>query len=154
MLSPGDTAPDFSLEDHQGNTVTLDALLAGGRLVLMFYPQDFSPGCTAEACMVRDRHAELAAAGYTVATVNSTPRAVKSRFASAFRLPYVMLSDPGKKVAKRYDADGWLGLITDRVTYVINPDKTIADAVTATFNIGKHKELIEGLIATDDQSDS
>jgi len=143
MLNPGDRALPFELIDQHGSAVTLAGLLERGPLVLYFYPADFTPGCTKEACMVRDRHAELVEAGYSVAGVSPQPAASKRRFAERHALPFPLLTDPGKRVARAYDALGPLGLYTDRVSYRIAPDGTIADAVRAALNIARHEAFID-----------
>ena len=64
MKAIGDPAPDFALPDHEGRTVRLSDLLADGKVVLAFYPADFTPVCTAQACMMRDAHDRLTEAGF------------------------------------------------------------------------------------------
>ena len=70
MLGPGDTAPNFALPDQDGRIVTLDMLIESGHSILFFYPADFTPICTREACAFRDAYAELAAAGIAVAGIS------------------------------------------------------------------------------------
>ncbi|MEO1511154.1 MAG: peroxiredoxin, partial [Planctomycetota bacterium] len=71
MLQPGDTAPPFTLTDQNNEEHSLESLLRRGPLVLYFYPPDFTPGCTAQACAMRDRRADLEAAGATVVGVSA-----------------------------------------------------------------------------------
>ena len=147
MFKPGTPAPHFELIDQQGNTIGLSDLLERGPLLLYFYPADFTPGCTKEACTVRDRHAELLDAGYTVAGISPQPTESKRRFAERHGLRYPILADPGKRVAGAYDALGLLGLYTDRVSYRIEQDGTIADAVRAVLNIARHEAFIDRALA-------
>lgn len=149
MLAQESPAPDFTLPDHTGEGVSLDTLLERGPLVLYFYPADFTPLCTAEACSFRDTFADpdLESAGLSLAGVS--PQSVEShrKFRDKFDLGFPLLSDPDKTVIKAYKAAMPFGLGTRRVTYLIDPDKTIADAVEANFGLGKHTAFIERAIA-------
>ncbi len=147
MLKPGSTAPDFALEDAHGNTVTLDELLKQGPLILYFYPADFTPGCTKEACAIRDIHDDILATGLQVVGVSPQEGGSHQRFAEKYELPFPLLCDADKTVARAYDLDGPLGFGIRRGTYLVNPDKTIADAVLADIAIGKHLKFIENAMA-------
>ena len=141
MLKTGTTAPDFTLPDQDGNEVTLSEVLAKGPVLLYFYPADFTPGCTKEACMLRDAHADILDVGVTVIGVSAQDEASHSKFQQQHNLPYTLLADTGHKAAKLYDADGLFG-VTKRITYLINKDGTIDDAVNAMFRISAHEELL------------
>jgi peroxiredoxin Q/BCP len=142
MLKVGDTAPDFSLPDQDGRPQTLDALLAGGPLILFFYPADFSPVCTRQACEFRDGYADLAAAGISVAGVSPNSHASHRRFDDRHKLGYPLLADPDKAVIKAFGIDGPLGIGMRRATFLIGSDRTIQAAVRADFRLGPHRELI------------
>ena len=124
-LKAGDPAPDFSLSDHDGNTVRLSDL-AGERVILYFYPKAFTPGCTTQACDFRDRHDALAAAGYRLLGVSPDPPDRLARFRDEHGLPFPLLSDPDHETAAAYGAWGikknygkaYEGLI--RSTFVIS----------------------------------
>ncbi len=146
MLTAGDTAPDFTLPDAEGNDVTLASLLESGPIVLYFYPADFTPGCTAQACMVRDLHSDLTGAGLRVAGVSPQKPASHKRFAEKFRLPFTLLCDTDKGVAKRYGAVWPLGIAFRRVTYLVDRDRRIIDTVTADLNIARHKAFVRKAI--------
>ena len=111
-----------------------------------FYPADFTPGCTKEACSIRDIHDDLVAVGLTVAGVSPQDRDSHTRFREEYKLPFVLLSDPGKDAIKMYDVDGPLGIGVRRATFLIAQDRTIQDAVMADIMIGRHEEFINKAI--------
>ncbi len=146
MLTPGTPAPDFTLPDHDRRDRSLASLIADGPLVLYFYPADFSPACTAEACSFRAYDEELRGAGLSLAGISSTASGLHKKFREMFKLPFPLLADPGRKVTKAYDASMPFGLGTRRVTYLIDADGTIADGVEANFGVGPHTRFIERAI--------
>jgi len=146
MLRTGSKAPGFELPDETGRTVSLDALLADGPLILYFYPADFTPGCTKEACAIRDIHDDLEAVGLTVAGVSPQDSASHTRFRDEYELPFRLLSDIEKVAIKAYDVDGPFGVGVRRVTYLINEDGEIEDAMQADVLVGRHTEFIENAI--------
>lgn len=153
MLDNDVAAPDFSLPDDAGRTVTLSALLEQGPLILYFYPADFTPGCTREACSIRDIHGEIAAAGLTVVGVSPQDVATHARFRAEYGLPFTLLSDTDKSVIRAYDADGPFGIGVRRVTYLIDADGTIRDRVQADLLIGRHTEFVENAIRLRESGD-
>ena len=142
MLAAGSTAPSFELPGDDGEQHSLRSLLGNGPLILYFYPADFTPGCTREACSLRDIHSELVAAGLRVAGVS--PQDVDShvRFKSEYSLPFLLLSDPDKKVIQAYGADGPLGIGVRRITYLIDSSGRIEDAVQADIRVSRHEEFV------------
>ena len=142
MLTAGDKAPDFTLPDQTGQPVSLHALLEDGPVVLYFYPADFTPGCTKEACSIRDMHGEIAAAGMRVVGVSPQDADSHARFSAKHSLPFTLLADPDKKAVKAYGVDGPLGFGVRRATYLVGPDGIIRDAVLADLRIGRHEEFI------------
>lgn len=150
MLSPGDAAPNFTLTTDAGNPVSLTDLLAQGPLILYFYPADFTPVCTAEACMYRDAASELAAVGARVVGVSPQAAASKASFKAKHALNFTLLADPGNTVAKQYGASGWFGLPFGgrRITYLISPDAKILDSVVADFRVSKHADFVKRAIQT------
>jgi peroxiredoxin Q/BCP len=139
MLKPGSTAPEFELPDDQGVDTSLADLLQHGPLVLYFYPADFTPGCTLEACSIRDMHDDLVAAGLTVVGISPQSSASHARFRKAHNLPFVLLSDPRKIAINLYDVDGMFGIGVRRGTFLISQDGIIEDAVLADIWIARHK---------------
>lgn len=104
-LAPGDLAPDFTLDDQDGTPVTLSSL-RGGKVVLYFYPEAMTPGCTTEACDFRDNLASLQGAGYAVLGISPDPVARLAEFADAERLSFPLLSDEGAETARAWGAWG------------------------------------------------
>ena len=93
MLKKGDKAPSFEGIDQDGNTVRLEDF-SGRKLVLYFYPKDNTPGCTAEACDLRDNYERFLSMGYAVLGVSKDSAASHRRFIDKFSLPFPLVSDP------------------------------------------------------------
>ena len=148
MLDVGTRAPEFTLPDQDGRDVSLTTLLNRGPLLLYFYPADFTPGCTRQACAIRDLHAEIVAMGLTIAGVSPQPSARHLAFRERYRLPFTLLADPEKSVIQMYDVDGLLGFGVRRATYLIGPARHIRGAVLADFRIGAHANFIRRALAT------
>ena len=146
MLKPGAKAPEFVLENDAGEEVSLTDLLQDGPLILYFYPADFTPGCTKEACSIRDIHNDIQAVGLNVAGVSPQDPESHAKFRKAHDLPFTLLSDPDKDVIKMFDVDGMFGVGVTRGTFLISQDRTIQDAVVANVRIGRHQEFIEKAI--------
>ena len=143
MLNPGSKAPEFVLANDQGGETSLSDLLQSGPLILYFYPADFTPGCTKEACSIRDIHNDIQAVGLQVAGISPQDEDSHQRFRDEHDLPFILLSDPDKVVVKMYDVDGPFGVGVRRATFLINQDRTIQDAVQADVRIGRHQDFIE-----------
>jgi peroxiredoxin Q/BCP len=133
VLEPGDKAPPFTLPDQNGDPVKL-ADLRGQTVVLYFYPRADTPGCTTQACGVRDRGADYAAAGARVIGVSPDEVAAVKKFAEKFDLDFTLLADADHAVADAYGAwveksmygKKYMGV--QRATFLIGPDGTIAKA--------------------------
>jgi thioredoxin-dependent peroxiredoxin len=147
MLKSGTKAPQFELPDQDGRPRSLKSLLADGALILYFYPADFTPGCTKEACSFRDLHQDLLRAGLRIVGVSPQDTDSHRRFAEQHGLNFTLLSDPDKKVVKAYDVDGPLGFGVRRGTYLIARDGTINDSVLADLRIGAHEEFVRNAVA-------
>ncbi len=146
MLDVGSKAPEFILPNEEGTETSLTDLLADGPLILYFYPADFTPGCTKEACSIRDIHNDIQSVGLQVAGISPQDEDSHRRFREEHDLPFALLSDPGKVVIKMYDVDGPFGVGVRRATFLINQDRKIQDAVMADVRIGRHQEFIEKAI--------
>ena len=148
MLEKGAMAPEFDLPDQDGRRHSLKSLLADGPVVLYFYPADFTPGCTKEACSFRDLQQELVRAKLRI--VGVSPQDVDShrRFADRYHLNFLLLADPDKSVIKAYDLDGPLGFGVRRGTYLIGRDGRIQDSVLADLRIGAHEAFVRAAIAS------
>jgi peroxiredoxin Q/BCP len=145
VLSAGDLAPDFELLNQDGEPVRLSAL-RGRSVVLYFYPAAMTPGCTVQACAIRDRHADFEAAGAVVLGVSPDKPKRLRRFAGTFNLPFTLLSDPKHAVARDYGTWGARNslipqLITERTTFVIGPDGRVAE-VLRKVDPRRHDELV------------
>jgi thioredoxin-dependent peroxiredoxin len=147
MLRPGAEAPDFTLPDQDGQSRSLASLVVEGPLILYFYPADFTPGCTREACDLRDLHARIVATGLRVAGISPQSPESHRRFREAHALPFTLLSDEDKAVVRAYGVDGPLGIGVRRATFLIDARRRIADAVLADLRIGKHQAFVEQAIA-------
>ncbi|MEM7062285.1 MAG: thioredoxin-dependent thiol peroxidase [Cyanobacteria bacterium P01_B01_bin.77] len=129
-LQVGDPAPDFSLADADGNTVSL-AELQGKRVVLYFYPRDSTPGCTKEACAFRDNYEAYQAKDVVVLGVSADDAKSHQKFINKHNLPFPLLVDDGAEVATAYGSYGlkkfmgkeYMGI--SRSTFVIGPDGTL-----------------------------
>jgi peroxiredoxin Q/BCP len=143
MLKPGVKAPEFVLNNDEGAEVALSDLLKDGPLILYFYPADFTPGCTKEACSIRDIHNDIQSVGLTVAGISPQDEESHRKFREKHDLPFTLLSDPGKEVIRMYDVDGMFGVGVQRATFLISQDRTIQDAVVANVRISRHAEFIE-----------
>jgi thioredoxin-dependent peroxiredoxin len=143
MLRQGESAPEFSLPDSTGQTRSLESLLSPKGLVLFFYPGDFTPVCTREACMVEDLHAELAAAGCHVAGISPDDPETHERFRQRYSLSYPLLSDADKSVIRRYGVEGPFGIGVRRTTYLISSERRILEAVRSDFRVAPHARLVQ-----------
>ena len=143
MLAKGTKAPEFELPDQDGRRHTLKSLLRDGPLILYFYPADFTPGCTKEACTFRDLQKDLVAANLRVVGVSPQDAASHKRFAAKHDLNFPLLADPDKKAVKAYDVDGPLGFGVRRGTYLIGKDGRIEGSVLADLRIGEHEAFVK-----------
>lgn len=146
MLAPGTTAPDFTLPDQDGRSHRLAGLLQDGPLILYFYPADFTPGCTKEACDLRDLHTRILGAGLRVVGVSPQSPESHRRFRDEHGLPFTLLSDERKVAVHAYDVDGPFGIGVRRATYLIDREGRIVDAVLADLRIGRHQQFVERAI--------
>lgn len=139
MLTVGSHAPDFTLEDQNGQPVHLAERIGKNVIVLFFYPKDNSRGCTAEACAFRDSYEDFQDAGADVIGVSGGTTEAKQQFAAKNRLPFTLVSDPDGAVAQVYRiGKGPLGLWSGRVTYVIDRAGLIRHAFVSNVNMDAH----------------
>jgi peroxiredoxin Q/BCP len=147
MLKHGTQAPEFNLEDQDGKRHSLASLLRAGPLILYFYPADFTPGCTKEACSFRDLQKDLVAANLRVVGVSPQDAESHRRFAAKHGLNFPLLADPDKQAVKAYDVDGPLGFGVRRGTYLIGQDGKVLDSVLADLRISEHEAFVQRALA-------
>src|ERR1700742_847166 len=151
MIEQGEKAPDFELPDQDGRPVRLEDF-RGQRVVLYFYPKADTPGCTTQACGVRDRHADYAAANAVVLGVSPDPVAKVKKFHDKFSLDFALLADEDHGVAEAYGV--WVEksmygrkyLGNERTTFVIDSDGVVAD-VLRKVKPAEHDEQVLAALA-------
>ncbi|SRR6266404_2895616 len=126
MPKVGDKAPDFSVAASDGTTVHLKDYVGKGNIVLYFYPKDDTKGCTAEACGIRDTMEEFKGLNATVLGVSFDSVESHKAFIEKYKLPFVLLADTDKKVAKAYGVADDTSKVASRVTFVIDKNGKIA----------------------------
>jgi thioredoxin-dependent peroxiredoxin len=134
-LNVGDKAPAFSAADQNGNNISLAQFL-GKKVVLYFYPKDDTPGCTAEACDLRDNYARLMVQGYQVIGVSADPAAAHKKFIEKYSLPFPLVPDTDKKIIIDYGVWGpkkFMGRTFDgiiRTTFIIDTKGIIENIIS------------------------
>jgi peroxiredoxin Q/BCP len=146
MLKVGERAPEFTLPDDTSTDRSLTELLSSGAIVLYFYPADFTPGCTRQACVLRDLHQEIEKAGLRVVGISPQSPESHAKFRAKYNLPFVLLSDQHKAVIKMYGVNGPLGIAVRRASFLIDGGRRIRDVVLADFMIAKHAEFVRKAI--------
>jgi peroxiredoxin Q/BCP len=146
MLKTGERAPEFTLPDDTGKDRSLTDFLNAGATVLYFYPSDFTPGCTRQACALRDLQSELKNASLRVVGISPQSPETHAKFRSKYELPFALLSDHHKEVIKMYGVNGPLGFGVRRATYLIDGSRRIRDAILADFGIGRHVDFVRKAI--------
>lgn len=146
---PGDAAPDFSATTTDGKRVSL-ADYRGRKLVMYFYPMDDTPGCTKQACSLRDHNAEIVAKGAAVLGVSTQDEASHQRFTKKFSLNFPLLADTEGAVGRAYGTLGGGGLLSklksaagmaDRVTFIIDEQGRIAHVIDKP-DVANHAEEV------------
>ena len=129
----GDRAPDFTLPSLTGEPVSLESFFGKKNIVLYFYPMDNTPGCTAEACSFRDSYEVFQEAGAEVIGISSDSEKSHQQFAKQHRLPFILLSDLGGVVRKSYGVPATFGLLSGRVTYIIDKQGIVRHIFSSQF---------------------
>lgn len=143
-LSIGQKAPDFSLASTSGESISMSKDLKKKAFILYFYPKDFTPGCTAEACEFRDQFEAFRDLDVPVFGVSRDKMDSHLKFKKQHRLPFDLLSDVEGKVCKAYDALIPLIRMPKRVTYLIDEDHKIAGVFSDMFESKKHIQSMLG----------
>lgn len=146
-LTAGQSAPEFSLLNQSGEQTTLKSLLAHHRVLLYFYPKAMTPGCTVQACGLRDIKAELAAKNVVAVGVSTDPVKSLAKFTERDQLNFMLLSDPDHQLAEAFGVWGekkFMGKIYDgihRISFLIEQDGVISQ-VFDTFKTSNHHEVV------------
>ena len=125
MLAIGTKAPNFSLADQDGVIQTLSGSL-GHHVLVYFYPKDDTPGCSKEACVIRDRYGELERLGLRIFGISADTVESHKKFADKYSLPFRLLADPTRQTIARYEASG--PMFSKRISYLIDPEGTVVKA--------------------------
>ena len=150
MVEEGAVAPDFTLVSDAGERVTLSSL-RGSPVVLYFYPRNDTPGCTAQACELRDEYAQFEERGAVVLGVSPDDEASHARFKSKHSLPFTLLADQDHSVAEAYGVWGerqyagktYMGI--NRSTFVIDASGRVAAAMYSVKPQGHAEKVLEAL---------
>ena len=122
MMETGDKIPDIELKDQDGNAFELRSLI-GNAAVVYFYPKNFTPGCTKEACNFRDSYAEFEDLGAKVVGISSDSEESHSKFANKLDLPFTLLSDERKKAREAFGVkSNLLGMLPGRETFIFDKE--------------------------------
>jgi peroxiredoxin Q/BCP len=154
MIEPGDAAPDFTLPDQHGEPVTLSEL-RGRPVVLYFYPKADTPGCTAQACGVRDHAGDFERADAVVLGVSPDPPERLEKFDAKHDLGFTLLSDSDHAVAEAYGV--WIEKSmygrkfwgNERTTFVIDPDGDVVQVMRKVKPADHDARVLDALAATD-----
>ena len=145
-LKIGDKIPSFTSIDSKGNSFDIKEYI-GKPLVIYFYPKDDTPGCTIQACTFRDKYEDFKALGAEVIGISSDSLKSHQKFASRYKLPFILLSDFDKKIRIQFGVpNDFLGLIPGRATYVIDKNgvvQLIFDSTSAKIHIEKALEILK-----------
>ncbi|MBO5865643.1 MAG: thioredoxin-dependent thiol peroxidase [Bacteroidaceae bacterium] len=150
MLSVGDKAPELLGLDEQGNEIRISDF-KGKRLVVYFYPKDSTPGCTAEACSLRDGMAELASAGYAVVGVSADSAASHIRFKEKQQLNFPLVTDTERKTIeafgvwaeKKMAGRVYMGIV--RTTFIIDGNGVVEKVITKVDTKNAAKQILESI---------
>lgn len=147
-LKVGDKAPAFSAKDQNGKTIALKDL-KGKNIVLYFYPKDNTPGCTMEACSLRDEHQYLSKKNFVVLGVSADDEKMHKKFATKYELPFSLLADTDMAIIKAYDVWGtkqFMGRIYDgiiRTTFIINEKGIVSHVITDVKTKEHGKQILD-----------
>lgn len=147
-LSKGDKAPSFNAKDQNGNKVKLEDY-AGKKVALYFYPKDMTPGCTNQACNLRDHFSDLKKEGIVVLGVSPDDEKRHQKFIDKHELPFTLIADPEKEVINAYGIWGpkkFMGKEYDgvhRTTFLINEEGKIHDIITKPKTKAHAEEILE-----------
>jgi len=134
----GEKAPDFTLNNQDGKSVSLSDCTGINNVVLFFYPKDFSPGCTKQACSFRDSYEDFTDLGAVVIGISDDSVDSHKEFLDTYLLPFTLLSDPRGDVRSLYGATKGFGLLPGRYTFIIDKTGVVRHVFTSETNMQKH----------------
>jgi peroxiredoxin Q/BCP len=139
LLKQGDVLPDVTLTGAGNQPVRLKDLVGQKVLVVYFYPRDDSPGCTVQACGLRDQYEDFVAAGAEVVGISGDSVASHQGFAAKHRLPFVLLSDEKGQAREAFGVGAsFLGMLPGRVTFVVDRQGIVQDSFESQLRVGEH----------------
>ncbi len=139
LLKVGDKIPSFQLPDQSGQTVKIEDLIGKKNLVIYFYPKDYTPGCTAEACSFRDQYEIFKEHDAEVIGISSDGASRHESFAKSYKLDFILLSDTNKKVEQLFGIPRTLfGLLAGRVTFIADKKGIIRHVFNSKTQATKH----------------
>lgn len=139
MLPLQTKAPLFDFTNQYGETFNLSDFIGRSIIVLYFYPKDFTPGCTAQACTFRDAYQDFVESGAEVIGISADSTSSHAQFSSKYSLPFHLASDTDGSIRRMYDIPtGFFGLFFSRITYLINKDGMIVWAYTSNLAPASH----------------
>lgn len=148
-MTVGDKVPHFELKDHNGELFDTRNILGKKPVVIYFYPKDFTPGCTKQACSFRDNYEEFKRLGAEVIGISGDSSDMHSKFVQRYELPFIMLADKGGRVRKLFDVKSELfGLLPGRETFVIDKTGRVImqyNSLKASQHIQKALQAVKGL---------
>jgi thioredoxin-dependent peroxiredoxin len=149
-LQVGDKLPLFGAKDQNGNDFYIESFLGKKVLVIYFYPKDDTPGCTKQACFLRDQYEDFKQIGAEVIGISGDSVPAHKKFASKYDLPFILLSDGDKSLRKLFGVKAnLLGLLPGRVTYVVDKEgiiQMIFNDINASNHLEKTVEKVKSLI--------
>lgn len=150
-LKVGDTIPNFTAKDTNGNDFDSQRIIGHKPLVIYFYPKDNTPGCTTQACSFRDQYEDFKDLGAEVIGISSDSVASHQEFIKHYKLPFILLSDSNGKIRKLFGVPSSVfGLIPGRVTYVTDTNgviQMIFDSMLANKHIPKALDAIKKIVS-------
>lgn len=140
-LAVGDPFPEFTLNDQNGDEFSSESIGRTHPVVIYFYPKNFTPGCTKEACSFRDAYEDFTEKGAQVIGISSDSEASHQKFASRYKLPFTLLADTNGRVRRKFGVKSALfGLLPGRETFVFNKEGKLAykfESMNAKHHIDK-----------------
>jgi len=136
----GEIAPDFTLHNQDDEPISLSDYTGKSNVVLFFYPKDFSPGCTSQACHFRDNYEDFTDLGAVVIGISGDSVESHKKFLDEYLFPFTLLSDKGDVVRKLYGATKGFGLLPGRYTFIMDKNGVIQHIFTSETNMKKHTD--------------